>query len=96
MDNVFVPEMVERLARVLAKMHGGDPDGGPNKARPIWMLYEVVAIAVIEAMREPTDAMLNRGGYHCITGAGAVSKGDLAQAKAVWKAMIDAALPTKT
>jgi hypothetical protein len=47
---------------------------------------------------EPDKQMLSRGGFHCITHAGPVNSGDLAQAKAVWKAMLAAApsAPTPT
>lgn len=50
------------------------------------------AIAALEALREPTRAMLDTGAFHCIDGAGAVSESDAKQAQYVFHAMTDKAL----
>lgn len=88
-------EMVERVARTLAKIDGFDPDEDPNYvdgkiytqvAHPpgtrLWNRYERKARAAIAAMREPTKAMHDAGshGYND------------ALATVIWQAMIDEAL----
>ena len=68
-------EMVERVARAVQPI--ADPGGH-------WTTCEDIARAAIEAMREPTEGMIQAGwttnGY----------RGDMT--KAEWSAMIDAAL----
>lgn len=71
-----VPEMVERVARAICRAVGQDPDGlvGDPKVPPVplhgtltvkflplWKHFEPSARAAIEAMREPTEAMLMAG-----------------------------------
>ena len=75
-------EMVERVARMLADLADFAPDDD-------WHLFKNKATAVIEAMREPTDAMCRAA-----DALDSVSKGVLITpipAKA-WEAMIDEAL----
>jgi hypothetical protein len=63
-------EMVERVARAIAYSETADPE--------MWSAFVEVASAAIEAMREPTEAMVER----------AVSiKNDYG-----WRSMIDEAL----
>lgn len=64
--------MIERVAQVLSELAGDGRD------------YTDVARAAIEAMREPTLFMMNKGGTR-------VPDGPL-QAEEVWHAMIDATL----
>ncbi len=71
-------EMVERVARVLAPEHEEPLE--PGLARAIAMDE---ARAVIEAMREPTEAMKNAG-FAMLLGNVPVAM--------IWRAMIDAAL----
>lgn len=83
--------MIERVARVLAEKDGVHPDWsatgmgmpGPEDNEPGWKLYEEEARAAIEAMREPTDAMVV---------AGRDETDWEPKARAVWSSMIDAAL----
>lgn len=84
-------EMIERVARAIYLARNG------QGARP-WSLltkahrtpYLGDARAAIEAMREPTEGMLDKG-------AVAEGDGNLAQqALNIWAAMIDAALSPST
>ena len=79
-------EMIERVARALAIADGMHPEAVSNgeDAVPVWTLYVDDARAAIEAMREPTDVMVDAG-Y-------AVTVDDETE---VWQAMIDAALSQK-
>jgi hypothetical protein len=81
-------EMIERVARAIQKWEGEQPskseDGDGYSSD--WHEYVGSAVAAIHAMREPTEAMLDRG---------AVAEGDgnlAAQARNIYAAMIDAAL----
>jgi hypothetical protein len=84
-------EMVERVAIAIA--------GGLNAWAEMWEEslreeYRIDARAAIEAMREPTDAMLERGSvglYDCAAhdGHGGV---ETSPPLPVWQNMIDAAL----
>lgn len=75
-------EMVERVARALANEEGYAYDPVPYNRR---------ARAAIEAMREPTDAMVDAGGW--LGGENGV--GD-SSARVVWTGMIEAALVKPT
>lgn len=95
LDNV--PEMVERVARALAAQSfeaaGNDKPGPSAAAERRWPHFVPQARTAIEAMREPTEAMLRASP---LIGTGITEKGDWATntrpAQAVWPAMIDAAL----
>jgi hypothetical protein len=72
--------MRERVARAIAESHYPD-----KCVESMWQHMMPDAIAAIEAMREPTEAMVNAGydvGY----------SPDPLPCDAVWKAMIDAAI----
>jgi hypothetical protein len=80
-------EMIERMSIAMATEKYGDYD-----ARHYSKGYEAAAIAALKAMREPDDVMVSDG-------AGEVPPSDDPHAlfgteiaKAVWQAMIDAAL----
>ncbi len=84
--------MIERVARARCAEQGINPDApfrnlvGDKQRIVNWQAWTGEARAAIEAMREPTDAMID---------AGAVAEGDgnlEAQARNLWAAMIDAAL----
>ena len=68
-------EMIERVARAIAQCLN----------EPGQCSYSDIARAAIEAMREPTEAMIKEGAY----GSGEDSAG---VACGAWKAMIDEAL----
>ncbi len=77
-------EMIERAARAIAIRRGIHPDqeltyGGGKVA---WKYFTDDAGAVIEAMREPTDKMINLEELP-------YSPGEM---KAYWQAMIDVSL----
>lgn len=76
-------EMIERVARAICLADTGLPEGETADARE-W--YRCAARAAIEAMREPTDAMLAEGG---VAMSFASHPSD---ANRSWRAMIDAAL----
>ncbi len=69
-------EMVERVARRLAYENGETPD--------LWTKHEGAARAAIAAMREPTEAMLDKGSLEIADEA--------SDALTVFQAMIDEAL----
>jgi len=82
-----VSEMVERVARALCErcgvlpddMAGGTWDGGSYAAgEPAWTTWKDDARAAIEAMRDPTEAM--------------VTAGDSCVSRLVWRDMINEAL----
>ncbi len=76
-------EMVERVAKVLASRN--------SDAKWTWYLND--ARAVIEAMREPTEAMCKAQGTNNLGSPDNVSGYlDCWSADDVWRAMIDAAL----
>lgn len=52
-------EMVERVARAMCKARRRDPDRCRPEGQPQWMKYRREARAAIEAMRKPTDEMLD-------------------------------------
>jgi hypothetical protein len=77
--------MIEKVARALAKVYArgtGDDEVAANRyADSFWRKFKDDARAAIEAMREPTDAMLGAG------------EGETHDDPApVWAAMIDRAL----
>jgi hypothetical protein len=85
-------EMVERVAKAMAARRflyaGIEVDqiviNDDNERVPYWTLYAEVARAAIEAMREPTEAMIEAG-----------QEEDLGRTESVgmiYTAMIDAAL----
>jgi hypothetical protein len=82
-------EMVERVAKALSIADGNHPDACSNDedSQPIWHLYTADARAAIEAMREPTQAMIHAGqNTYC-------DHGDQNCGCAVsWSAMIESAL----
>lgn len=55
-------EMIERIARAMADRDamGATPDG-PGIHRSAWRAYVPMAQVAIEAMREPTQAMIDAG-----------------------------------
>ena len=83
-------EMIERVARALCREAGDDPDETDITGRggPLWRLWIDAARSAIEAMMEPTNAMLKAGSAHHMYGPG----DPLPDALDAWRAMIDAAL----
>ena len=76
-------EMVERVAVAIGK-HFHDPKSKPNDAA-LAALFDLAARAAIEAMREPTDAMVAAADdSQATTYDGSV--------RSAWSAAIDAAL----
>lgn len=51
--------MIERVARALCVERGQDPDYSPPDCTPNWLEHVSDARAAIEAMREPTDGMVD-------------------------------------
>lgn len=86
---------LERAARALCTLDGKEPDvgepfdveaqpfGGPASSEPSWLSYRDAARAVLQAIREPSDAMLD---------AGDIWTNEQCSPDAIWQAMIDAAL----
>lgn len=83
-------EMIERVARALASHHwymsGNDPEKEGAVIDRRWRNFEPQARAAIEAMCEPTEAMLASGSRSIFH-----SDKDW-ESNACWRAMIDAAL----
>jgi hypothetical protein len=101
--------MVERVARAMCVAVGHDPDsdwrnGGdamlgveiPASRAQRWRLYEAQARAAIEAMREPTPAMLEASQEtrrDCLQWSSEPGEGlDDVDFEPAWQVMIDAAL----
>ncbi|UAK23694.1 hypothetical protein [Sphingomonas nostoxanthinifaciens] len=94
------PTMIERVARALCAVDNKDPNEfvdtpiprevrvsvSPRPKVPLWTRYERHSRAAIEAMREPTRAMMDAGFL-----ANPNTEG-LAPPVYAWPAMIDAAL----
>lgn len=86
------PEMIERVARAILAAHDHTTNdgaiGGFETMTPDWQeCYRGMALAAIEALREPTDEMQNSCTEEAV---GYYSDGpDL---RIVWQVMIDAAL----
>ena len=77
-------EMVERVAAAIFCSHiGGNgwPEGLPENAKDYWRKE---ARAAIEAMREPTEAMIDKTWREQVADSG--------DPDGVWRVMIDAAL----
>ena len=78
-------EMVERVARILFRQARG------VKCAPLdaaWRDYEADAREVVEAMREPTEAMINKPKIDCWEQSYVYEN----QINEIWQAMIDEAL----
>ena len=74
-------DMIERVARAMCSADGGSLEVDVHH-------YRDMSRAAIEAMREPTDAMLE---FRLFFGSGEACQ----WAPHVWRAMIDAALGEK-
>ena len=94
---------LERAARALCKIHGIDPDelrsdlerdtmGTVVSGQPAWRMFERDCRAVLQAIREPSKAMVGAGAAN-MDHEGETSSQELQErSRAVWQAMIDAAL----
>lgn len=78
--------MIERVARALAASDGAKFHVNPD-------VYLTLARAAIEAMREPTEHMLDYGACHEDQDHDIFDEGHIS--REVWQAMIDAALAEK-
>lgn len=80
-------DMVERVARAIARASNDDPDGLTgsllNEDERYWQHYVKQARAAIEAMREPTKDMRSAAAYYL---------GQTIDISELYSAMIDAAL----
>lgn len=94
-------EMIERAARaIVGCMYGADPDkpllsrgADPDvihMGEPTWKAFVPMARAAIEAMREPTEAMIVVGAEQVVMITD--RKRDFHPVKELWMDMIDAAL----
>jgi hypothetical protein len=57
--------MIERVARAIALWDGSEWDGAVGGQAHIRNRYRKQAIAAVEAMREPTESMVDAGAEHC-------------------------------
>jgi hypothetical protein len=76
-------EMIERLARAMSEVDRAEAGEAADFADWHWEEHREHAIAVLDALREPTEAMILAGVHHENTG-------DMVGR---WRAMIDAANP---
>jgi len=76
------PPMVEKVARALCRRDGPDPNE-PNWEDTYWPAYADEAKDAIQAMREPTQLMLDVGDAYADDGWGG---------ETTWRVLIDAAL----
>lgn len=94
-------EMLERAARALCVDNGVDPDKLDAGGEPLWIAWKRSARAVLQAVREPSEGMVDAGGYLC-SGCenlkrwnainNAERKFSVGYATEVYQAMLDAAL----
>jgi hypothetical protein len=98
---------IERASRALCAVDGLDPDEDwttddqtqiqiaiPKGERQRWRLYARKARVAIEAIREPTEAMVDAGGQIEVP-AGDYNYSIGGIAREVWSTMIDSALNEK-
>ena len=79
--------IIERAARAICDRYGYDPDsddqlGFAEVGDVNWNMFEDDARAVLRAIREPSEGMVEAGG----------AGGDWPHARETWVSMIDAAL----
>ena len=86
-------EMIERICRIKAAKHYAKRFGKPETDEHVlanvesnWNIYAADVRDTIEAMREPTQAMVDNGNYRTSVSAAE-------NTRSTWRAMIDAALP---
>lgn len=87
-------DMIEKVARAICISCCEDPDAWATQAgvsQTNWKTFISNAIAAIEAMRMPTDAMISEGG-ESIPSDGIRPDRDRRDAEEVWRTMIEAAL----
>lgn len=82
--------MVERVARALCSFLGLDPDEIIPGGVPCWTWHTEQARAAIEAMREPTAAMVEDGDCHNRAEGSTIECFE--NVRTIYRAMIDAAL----
>lgn len=84
---------LERAARALCERDGRDPDemfGAANAEYPLWHLHRDDVRAVLSAIREPSERMLEVGEHeYQQTEIGVI---DDLTSRHTWRAMIDALL----
>lgn len=90
-------EMIERVARAICIVAGRQPDQIHSPAigveLPWWRIYEHQAVAAIEAMREPTEAMCHAEAEDTMGSRRPLGEYlDDYDAAGVWRGMIDEAL----
>jgi len=81
--------MIERVAKAI---QGELPEFTGVTPEYLQALYKNAAEAAIEAMREPTDLMIEAGGEAIFGWNGDKTPATEAEAQVAWPAMIDAAL----
>jgi len=86
------PEMIERVARALAVEDACDPDFVDTNGRVQWTYHIGAARAAIEAMREPTEAMMRASRIVTTLPDGVDVSRITTWGSNVWPAMIDASL----
>lgn len=86
-------DMIEKIAKAMCEANGTIWGGPRGEDDPDFLLvklsYMRMARAAIEAMREPTEAMLKAGDL-----PGWDDSVSIGLSGEVWQAMIDAALPS--
>ena len=75
---------LERAARALCEM-AGNPPGATMDGKPLWQDYLPEVRAVLAAVRQPNDAMIDAGNDASIPG-------ELWGVEDVWQGMLDAVL----
>jgi hypothetical protein len=91
-------DMIERVAKALAHkryVHCGGSEADTLVAgKPNWTFCLDDAHAVIEAMREPTERMLDSGACYEDQDHRFIADGDIS--RDIWRAMVSAALQPAT
>ena len=80
-------EMIERVARAMCAHGGFDADDRMANDGARWTYYVPLVVASIKAMREPTEAMIEKG-----SDARKPGNSRWGNSHGSWKAMIDEAM----
>lgn len=97
-------QILERMARALwensllkpYRIYDAKPSMTVPESGPDWQRFIPVARSVLEAMKEPTDAMALAGAHSSQWASAFTTTSEIAdEAREVWNAMIDAALNEK-
>lgn len=85
---VMTPSFIEKLARAACDYEGADPDALLGEDFPQWKGHAAYVRAILAAMREPSEEMMEAADAHDLPDS-------IAPGWVHWQAMIDTALSEK-